>query len=85
MGGVLGFGCIVVPVTAAFVTVVVFRADASDEASDVPPSSTLAVITVLLAVKTTVVAVGTAVVLTEEGMAAGVVAKQGAALAAVAV
>jgi hypothetical protein len=38
LGGVLVFGGIVVPVVAAFVTVVMFRADASDEASDVPPA-----------------------------------------------
>jgi hypothetical protein len=38
LGGVLVFGGIVVPVVAAFVTVVMFKADASDEASDVPPA-----------------------------------------------
>jgi hypothetical protein len=38
LGGVLVFGCIVVPVVATFVTVVMFKADASDEASDVPPA-----------------------------------------------
>ena len=32
------FGCIVVPVVATFATVVMFKADASDEASDVPPA-----------------------------------------------
>jgi hypothetical protein len=36
--GVLVFGGIVVPVVAAFVTVVMFKADASDEASEVPPA-----------------------------------------------
>ena len=38
LGRVLVFGGIVVPVVAAFVTVVMFKADASDEASDVPPA-----------------------------------------------
>jgi uncharacterized membrane protein YgcG len=38
LGGVLVFGGIVVPVVAAFVTVVMFKADASDEASEVPPA-----------------------------------------------
>jgi uncharacterized membrane protein YgcG len=38
LGGVLVFGCIVVPVTAAFVTGLMLRADASDEASGVPPA-----------------------------------------------
>src|SRR3712207_6692640 len=36
--GALVFGGIVVPVVATFVTVVMFKADASDEASDVPPA-----------------------------------------------
>jgi uncharacterized membrane protein YgcG len=36
--GVLVFGGIIVPVTATFITVVMFRADASDEASDSPPA-----------------------------------------------
>ena len=85
LGGALVFGCIVVPVVATFATVVMFKADASGEASDVPPSTTLAVITMLLAVEGTVAAVLRAAVLTEEGIAAGVVARQGAALAAVAI
>ena len=38
LGGVLVFGGIVVPVVAAFVTGVVLRAHASDEASSVPPA-----------------------------------------------
>ena len=36
LGGVLVFGSIVVPLAATLVTVVMFKADASDEASDVP-------------------------------------------------
>ena len=38
LGGVLVFGCIVVPVVATFATVVMFKADASDEASEVAPA-----------------------------------------------
>ena len=38
LGGVLVFGGIVVPVVAAFVTVVMVKADASEEASEVPPA-----------------------------------------------
>jgi hypothetical protein len=50
-----------------------------------PPGSTLVVVMAFITVKTTVVAVGTAAVLTEEGTAAGVVAKRRATPAALAV